>query len=633
VFGPVAPTTGALTPLGLDAVELAAEGFLGRWQRLTDTATLPHCIANLESSGALGNLRQVADGSGKQFTGMWFADSDVYKTLEALAWSVGRTGDATLRAFGDDTAAMLAAAQDCDGYLDSFFQLARPENRWRDLRWGHELYCAGHLIQAAVAAARAGTGPTLVEVATRLADLLVRRFGPDGEPGICGHPEIETALVELFRLTGEHDYLDLAARMIELRGHGLLANRAEGQDVAERHFDLTYFQDHQPPREADAAIGHAVRQLYLEAGVVDVAVETGDAGLLAASERLWDDLFTTKTYLTGAHGSRHRDESIGDAYELPADRAYAETCAAIASFQWNWRLLLATGRHRYADEMERVLYNGIAVSTGLDGRHFFYANPLHLRDGHDGSDEDAPSGRLPWYRCACCPPNLARLLTSIPGYLATSDASGIQLHQYTPGTVRTAQARLRLRCDYPWDGRIRITVDSTEAWTLALRIPGWCADASATVDGQPVAIDAAEGYLRIHRAWQPGTIVELDLAMPVRVITAHPRVDAVRGCVALARGPIVYCLEQADLDAGLTPDDLQLDLSVPPVPRQQDVLDVPVVITARARAARGDRALYAVLPAPSAEPGEEIEVTAIPYFRWANRSPGAMRVWLPTCSA
>ncbi|HJP77706.1 MAG TPA: beta-L-arabinofuranosidase domain-containing protein [Pseudonocardiaceae bacterium] len=630
MFGPVAPTEGALSPLGLDAVEPAPDGFLGRWQRLTDSATLPHCIANLESSGALRNLRQVADGSGGRFTGMWFADSDVYKTLEALAWSAGRTDEAALRAFGKHTAALLAAAQDDDGYLDSYMQLVNPDNRWHDLRWGHELYCAGHLIQAAVAAARGGTGGPIVEVATRLADLLVRRFGPDGQPGICGHPEIETALVELFRLTGTRDYLDLAARMIELRGHGMLASRAGGQDVADRNFDLTYFQDHQPPREAEAATGHAVRQLYLEAGVVDVAVETGDADLLAASERLWDDLFATKTYLTGAHGSRHRDESIGDAYELPADRAYAETCAAVASFQWNWRLLLATGRHRYADEMERVLYNGIAVSTGQDGRHFFYANPLHLRDGHDGRDEDAPSGRLSWYRCACCPPNLARLLTSISGYLATTDASGVQLHQYTPGTVRAEHARLQVRGDYPWDGRIEITVDSTTSWTLALRIPGWCTDPSATVDGEPVAMDAADGYLRILRTWQPGTTVALDLPMPARVITAHPRVDAVRGCVALARGPLVYCLEQADLDDGLTPDDLRLDLSVPPVPRRLNVLDVPVVLTAQATALRTDRDLYAVSPEPPDGPGDPIEVTAIPYFRWANRSPGAMRVWLPT---
>jgi hypothetical protein len=352
---------------------------------------------------------------------------------------------------------------------------------------------------------------------------------------------------------------------------------------------------------------------------------------------LWEDLFATKTYLTGAHGSRHRDESIGDAYELPPDRAYAETCAAIASFQWNWRLLLATGRHRYADEMERVLYNAIAVSTSHDGRHFFYSNPLHLRDGHDGRDEDAPSGRLPWYRCACCPPNLARLLTSIEGYLATTDASGVQLHQYTPGTVRAevpgGHARLRVRGDYPWDGRIEVTVETVDSalpWTLALRVPGWCADASAVVDGKPVAIDAADGYLRIHRAWQPGSTVELELAMPARMITANPRVDAVRGCVALARGPIVYCLEQADLDAGSTPDDVRLDISVPPVARKSDVLDISVVITAHAVATPNGQPLYAEWREPLGRPGERIEVTAIPYFRWANRTAGAMRVWIPT---
>jgi uncharacterized protein len=221
-------------------------------------------------------------------------------------------------------------------------------------------------------------------------------------------------------------------------------------------------------RSATAATGHAVRQLYLEAGVVDVAVESGDAELLAASERIWDDLFATKTYVTGAHGSRHRDEAIGDAYELPSDRAYAETCAAIASFHWNWRLLLATGRHRYADEMERVLYNAIAGSTALDGKHYFYSNPMQLRPGHDGSDEDAPSHRLSWYGCACCPPNLSRLLASLNGYAATTDASGVQVHLYSPATIRAGSVVLRVSTSYPWDGRIEVAVESAESdepWT------------------------------------------------------------------------------------------------------------------------------------------------------------------------
>jgi DUF1680 family protein len=494
------------------------------------------------------------------------------------------------------------------------------------------MYCAGHLIQASVAAARTGASSDLLAVAARFADLLVERFAAGGKDEICGHPEIETALVELFRETGEQRYLDLATRMIDLRGQRTLARRSMATDVSDRGFGLQYFQDHEPVRSATAATGHAVRQLYLEAGVVDVAVESGDGELLAASERIWDDLFATKTYVTGAHGSRHRDEAIGDAYELPPDRAYAETCAAIASFHWNWRLLLATGRHRYADEMERVLYNAIAGSTALDGKHYFYSNPMQLRPGHDGSDEDAPSHRLSWYRCACCPPNLSRLLASLNGYAATTDASGVQVHLYSPATIRAGSVVLRVNTEYPWDGRIEVTVESAESdepWTLALRVPGWCADLRASIDGTPIATDIADGYVRVNRQWQPGTSVVLDLDMPARLIAAHPRVDAVRGCVAFARGPLVYCVEQADLDSDVALDDVQVDSAVPPTAVGcDDVLDVPVVIRARAVVASAPPALYPDWAGPG-DASARFELTAIPYYRWANREPGPMRVWVP----
>jgi DUF1680 family protein len=347
---------------------------------------------------------------------MVFQDSDIYKTLEAAAWELGRAENTEFREFLETTAALLAQAQDEDGYLNSWFQGVKPEQRWQDLRSGHEMYCAGHLIQAAVAAARVAGHTRLLHVARSFADLLVRRFGEGGQAAVCGHPEIETSLVELSRLTGEPAYRQLASRMIEQRGHGLLGDSVFGRN---------YYQDHLPVREAVEATGHAVRQLYLAAGVTDLYLEEGDASLLRAMETLWRDAFDKKTYLTGGHGSRHRAESFGDAYELPPDRAYAETCAAIASFQWNWRLLLATGQGRYADEMERALYNAIAVAVAHDGRRFFYSNPLQLRPGHDGSTEDAPSERLAWYACACCPPNLARVVASLHDYVATQDADGI----------------------------------------------------------------------------------------------------------------------------------------------------------------------------------------------------------------
>jgi DUF1680 family protein len=615
--GPVHPTStaiSALRPLPLTDFTFAT-GFLGDWQRRNATRTLPYCAAQLDASGALDNLRRVTGEADGEFQNMWFADSDVYKTLEAAAWQLGLTpDDAELRTFVDTTAALLAKAQGEDGYLNSHLMLVEPDQRWRKLHWSHELYCAGHLIQAAVAAARAGVGAEVVTVARRFADLIVAHFSTVDD--VDGHPEIETALVELYRVTGHRPYLDQAKRFIDLRGHGLL----DGD-----RFGSAYLQDHEPVRQADEVAGHVVRQLYLLAGVVDVAVETHDDELMAAAHRLWDDAFGAKTYVTGAQGSRHRDEAFGDPYELPPDRAYGETCAGIASFQWNWRMLLATGRARYADEMERVLYNVIAGSTALDGTHFFYSNPLHLRTGHDGSHEDAPSDRLPWYTCACCPPNLVRLLASLSGYLLTTDHSGLQVHLYAAGSIRTTvggvAARVDVATDYPWDGRVVLTVTTDAPLTLSLRVPSWATE--ARLDGQPAEV--RDGYVHVRRDWSAGSTVTLDLPMSPRVIRPHPRIDAVRGCVAVARGPLVYAVEQADLPVGVTLEDVRVDpdalLTAGRLP------DIPVTLTTTGAVERpASDELY---PARVELQREPIELTAIPYFLWGNRKPGPMRVWIP----
>ncbi|HKS98960.1 MAG TPA: beta-L-arabinofuranosidase domain-containing protein [Rugosimonospora sp.] len=627
--GPAAPTARALAalhPLRPDRVVLQPHGLLGAWQKRNRAATLPHCLTQLEQAGSLDNLRRVTGASRGRYRGMWFQDSDVYKTLEAVAWEIGRrpvAETAELRAFLDSTVDLLDAAQDGDGYLNSYFQVDHRDRQWRELRGSHELYCAGHLIQAAVAAVRAGVGDRLMAVARRFADLLVTRFGPGGQDAVCGHPEIETALVELYRVTGHAPYLDLARRFVDLRGHGLLGVDGMGPQ---------YYQDHAPVRAATEVTGHAVRQLYLLAGAVDVAVEAHDRELLAATERLWDSAFGTRTYLTGGHGSRHRDEAFGDPYELPPDRAYAETCAAIASFQWNWRMLLATGGHRYADEMERVLYNAVAVSTALDGRHFFYANPLHLRAGHDGSIEDAPSRRLAWYTCACCPPNLARLLASLQSYVATGNGDGVQLHLYGAGTIHSGQHVLDVSTRYPWDGWVAVTVRSAGPgpWTLALRVPAWCTAYTLRVDGVAVEVEPRDGYLRLVREWTPGTTVVLALDMAPRLVSAHPHVDAVRGCLALVRGPLVYCLEQADLPDGVPLQDVRLNAGAPIVAAETGGhTPIPVVLTAEGVAvSASDPALYRDGGAVAGTPAT-VPLTAIPYFLWGNRAPGPMRVWIP----
>ena len=632
--GPVALTSGAharLRPLDYRAVTLDPGGLLGGWQELNRTATIDHCIARLRSSGNLENFRRVGDPSSGGYNGFWFADSDVYKVLEAVGWETGRAGDAGWSPFVDETVALMREVQEDDGYLNSWIQGVHPDRRWQDLQESHELYCAGHLIQGAVALARGAGREDVLDVARRFADLAVERFGNEGgDPGLDGHPEIETALVELYRHTGDARYLALASAMVERRGHGRLPDHP---------FGAQYLQDHAPVREATEPIGHAVRQLYLAAGVTDVYLENGDASLLEAMEHLWHRTFSEKTYVTGAHGSRHRDEAFGDPFELPPDRAYAETCAAIASFMWNWRLLLATGRARYAEEMERALFNAIAVSTSTDGCHFTYTNPLHLRAGHDGTTEDAPDGRLPWFKCACCPPNLARLVASLQHYVATRDGDGLQVHLLAPGRIESetpggAPVALSVTTEYPWSGRVEIALESPASdWTLALRIPSWASGASVAIDGAgaPARVDA-DGYLRLRRTWGDTTRIVLDLPMPVRVLAPHPRIDAVRGCVALARGPLVYCVEQADHPDDVPVEDLRVDPDSPPQPAGSTPdLGVPVTLAGPATVqADTPQELYPTAGGRPPGKSRSVTLTAIPYFRWGNRGPNPMRVWIPT---
>jgi hypothetical protein len=640
-------------PLRVDEVVLSGAGQLGRWQQRNSTRTLPHCIERLYSSGAVANLENVAAGASgtKPHRGMHFSDSDVYKVLEAVAWDSHRGLSADVEGFASRAAGLIRRAQRQDGYLDSWFQGQHPELAWQDLRWGHELYCAGHFLQAAVASQRADRAPELFEVANKLVGHLLATFSlDDGDGrllGVCGHPEVETALVEFYRLTGDARALRLAERQVGLRGRADVALPTSGL-LGDRRFPLSYFLHHAPVRERALATGHAVRELYLQAGVVDVAVEAHDEVLLEASESIWEDLFATKTYITGSHGSRHRDESIGDAYELPSDRAYAETCAAIASFHWNWRLLLATGRARYADAMERVFWNTIAGAVSQPGTEFFYSNALQLRTGHDGTDEDSPRSRLAWYECACCPPNLARLMASIQAYLVTKDGSGLQVHMPFTGTVSTigpsGPLELALRSDHPWGGATDLEVTSCQSgrpWALSLRLPEWASPAGAEVvlNGSRIAAPIEGSYITVARQWAAGDRLSVSMSMPVRSVRANWRVDAVRGCAAVQRGPLVYCIEGDDLSEGTAVEDVALDLAQPLLPAG----DVPpglegyvrVVVHASGRhvGAPGGP-LYEGTPAGSTSAGgpaspEPLAITLVPYFARGNRSSPAMRVWTP----
>jgi DUF1680 family protein len=615
IAAPAVPAVAtARRPLDLRSVRLGAD-LLGGWQRVNREATIPHCIERMETTGVLDNFRRLGGETDAPFRGPLFADSDLFKTLEAIGWEAVRGDASEFDAFVDDAVRLIASVQEPDGYINTYFQGPHAGERFTDLPQGHELYCLGHLVQAAIAWAHAGR-TDLLDIALRYVDLVHTTFGEGARDDIDGHPEIETALVELSRFTGDDRHRQLARRMVELRGH---------RTIGEGQFGGAYYQDLVPVREAREVTGHAVRQLYLLAGVTDLQLDDPEAGYDEALDALWRSEHEHKLYITGGVGSRHRGEAFGDPYELPADRAYSETCAAIANLHWNWRMLLLHGDARYADEMERGLYNAIAVSTARDGKSFFYSNPLQLRTGHD-HEEDAPSARLDWYFCACCPPNLARLLASIGGYLVTRSDDAVQFQLYADGEYDLGEGvQATVRTAYPWEGAIRIELSAPSTTAIQLRIPAWAADAALAVDGvaQPAP---TPGYATVA----PGAQI-IELTIPVEAVAqaAHPWVDAVRGSLAVRRGPVYYALEAADL-----PDDVAVeDVVIPAEPQLEEAgwdaeLGAPVLrIPGAARRAEATALYSAPAPAAATDLGP---VTLIPYFRWANRSQGAMRVWLPT---
>jgi hypothetical protein len=586
VARPVDPSAGALRPL--DDVRIEG-GFWGDRQVLNRATLIPHCYRWESRLGWIDNFRNPMAEAGREF-----ADSDVYKMVEAMAW------DGSFDDLIDDIADKMAGAQEDDGYLNTRWGHRGREHRYTDLEWGHELYCYGHMIQAAVARLRTRGEDRLTEITRRAADHVCDTFGEDGNQGVCGHPEIEMALVELYRTTGEERYLEQARLFVERRGRPALADISHGRD---------YFQDDMPIREATAFRGHAVRALYLASAAVDVAVETGDRELLAAIERQWEHTIERRTYLTGGMGSRHSGESFGEDYELPPDRAYSETCAGVASVQLAWRLLLATGDVRYADQIERTLFNVVATSPALDGSGFFYANPLHQRVPGEPPDPDAEnmraasSLRAPWFHVSCCPTNVARTFASLGGYVATTDADGVQIHQFAPGTIRAGALALEVQTEYPWAGdvTVRVTAAGGMRRRVSLRVPEWAGEAVLVDRGHRRPVRS--GYAAVDAEWQVGDELRLELPVRPRWTEPDPRVDAVRGCVAVERGPLVYCLESTDQELDLA------DVRVDPADAPAD--DGTARDLARAALVRGSG------------------LTFIPYHTWGNRGLATMRVWVP----
>ncbi|TDU87234.1 hypothetical protein EV138_0752 [Kribbella voronezhensis] len=627
----VRPGGGALRPLRTDEVELTG-GLLHDWQRRNRQATVPHALAELRAAGNLDNLRRLLDPELGAYRGRYpFLDTDLYKTLEGLAYELGHDETPTgAREFFDEVVGLLEQVQAADGYLNSFFQDPQSTKKpWQDLAWGHELYNLGHLIQAAVAANRQLGDARLLGVARRFADLVVRKFGATGEQVVCGHPEVEMALVELYRETGVEDYLVQAQLFVERRGRGHLVHST---------FPADYFQDNAPIRELPSVTGHAVRMAYLAAGAADVHLETGDASLFSALERLWDDMVATKLYITGGLGSRHSDEAIGDRYELPSERAYSETCAAIATMQWAWRMFLAGGDSKYLDVFETVLYNAYGVGLSAAGAAFFYDNPLQRRPDHEqrsGAESGGEPLRRSWFGCPCCPPNIIRWMAQLQDYLAAERDGTLYLCQYADARVTTETFAVTVRTAYPWNGDITITVDRApdDEAGLALRIPAWAAAADVSVNGVAVGNEPDRGWLTVNRRFAAGDEVRLVLPMTPRAHGSHPYLDATRGAVAVARGPLVYCLEQQDAAAPV--DDLLIG---PTQVAEARVVPVEVVagtpgqvvldVTAGVAPTPADE-LYPVLTGRSADegPAGSAQARLVPYFLWGNREAAAMRVW------
>lgn len=640
-ISPVVPTASAAVrgrPIGLDSVAITG-GLWGERRRTNRRVTMPHGWRQLEAAGNLANLRAAATGIGNYSGGaddagstLPFLDSDVYKWLEAVGWELGQQDDEELAGQAAEAIELIAAAQRDDGYLNTYVQLATPGRQFHDLEWGHELYAIGHLIQAAIAWQRSLGDDRLLRIAERAVERISAEVGPGRREVVDGHPEIEMSLVELFRLTGAEQHLRLAATLIERRGRGMLRRD---------RFGPAYWQDHASVRAARQPAGHAVRQLYLDCGAVDVAVETGDRELLDAVIRRWEAMVSSRTFLTGGLGARQRDESFGDPFELPPDLAYAETCAAIASVMLAWRLLLATGEARYADLIERTSLNAVLPGLSLDGTHFFYANPLHVRSG-GAKESQGPisTRRRPWFPCACCPPNLMRFLSVFPDLVATVDDSGLAVHQFATGTIEVeapiGHVHLRIETDYPWSGSIGLTVvdGPGQPWNLSARVPAWCRGASVTIDGDARSIDPVRGTISISRMWRPGDQLQIELAMPARITSPDARIDAVRGTVAFERGPLVYAVEEADLPGGATLETIEADVSATPMLAPVDpTLPGIALLDLHIRAAEPpepDRWPY--VDASEARPpaaSQPETIRAVPYFAWGNRSPGGMRVWLP----
>ena len=560
------------------------------------SATLPVCIDQIENqTGRIRNFENAAKGEGEH-SGIFFDDSDVYKALEGMAYSLINNPDPELEKKADEWIDKFAAAQQPDGYINTFYTLTGLDKRWTNMD-KHEMYCAGHMIEAGVAYYQATGKRKLLDVCIRMTDHMMSQFGPGKRHWVPGHEEIELALVKLYQTTQEQKYLDFAYWLLEERGHGHGTMGDEGK------WDPVYYQDIVPVRRLTDISGHAVRCMYLYCGMADVAALKNDTGYIAAIDRLWDDVVHRNMYITGGIGSSRDNEGITEDYDLPNLDAYCETCASVGMVLWNQRMNQLTGDSKYIDILERSLYNGALAGISLGGDRFFYVNPLESKGDHH---------RQEWYGCACCPSQLSRFLPSIGNYIYASsdDALWVNLYIGNTGQIRIGETDILLtqETDYPWDGSVKLTISTSQPLEkeIRLRIPNWCKTYDLSINGKRINVSEKKGYAVI-KDWKSQDVIALDMDMPVEIVAADPHVKENFGKRAIQRGPLVYCMEEIDNPEYF--DQIQLSPSTTfQTAFVSDILNGIKTIKTNGRAQ---------------------SATFIPYYAWDNRKAGKMRVWIP----
>ena len=606
-----------------------------QWEALNDR------IPGAEKSHCMANFRVAAGLEKGSFGGYVFQDSDFAKWIEGVGYALAIRPDPELEKLADGAIDLVVSAQQEDGYLDTYYIINGLDKRFTNLKDNHELYCFGHLLEGAIAYWQATGKDKLLKAMIRFTDCVIDHFGPEEGKlkGYTGHEVAEMALMRLYGVTGDARHLALAKYFIDQRGVSPLYFEEEtarhGNDFywKDSYFRYQYYQAGKPVREQHDAEGHSVRAVYLYSGMADVARASLDESLYQATLHLWESIVRRRMYITGSIGSSAYGESFSFDYHLPNDTVYGETCAAIGLVFFARRMLETAPKAEYADVMERTLYNGIISGMSLDGTKFFYVNPLEVVPEATEKSQNhrhVKPERQKWFGCACCPPNLVRLLTSIGSYAYTSREDTLYTHLYLGGEVETElQGRavsLTIQSELPWQGKVRITNGKEAEYTLALRLPLWCEKPFVTLNGKEAQGEIRDGYLYLRRAWKAGDSVELRLDMPVRLMRANAHVREDAGKLAVTRGPLVYCLEEADNGPDLHLVRLSREAKFTEEYRP-DLLDGVMLLKTRGekRAADSEEALY--LPAAE-ERFAEKDLTFIPYYAWANRSPGEMRVWI-----